>query len=64
MMKEWTTEDATKMDIAATEAKDDLLSLIGGGIMIPGDVFLWHKKWTPTAGHKRLGRIMNLMVEK
>ena len=51
-------ELTAKMDAAATEAKTDLADNIiiksGAG----KDVANWMEKWYPTAGYKRLARIL------
>ena len=55
------------MNVAAMEAEKELINIMTTEIdrpVLAEDVFNWHKKWTSSAGHKRLGRIMNQYAKK
>jgi hypothetical protein len=55
--------NATEFDENLDVAEADLMESLSG--MTPEElaganiVFAFHKKWTPTCGHKRLGRLYN-----
>ena len=51
-------ELAAKMDAAAAEAKLDLAETIIIKAGTGKDVAKWMEKWFPTAGYKRLSRIL------
>jgi len=62
MAKEFTPEDKAKMDAAAQTARVELDKLLAGKCTVK-DILKWHTTYTPTAGHKRLGRIMNELAK-
>jgi len=55
----FTEEDKTKMDKAAEEAAEELKPIIAQYPDAAEAVGNWMKKWTPTAGLKRLGRLLS-----
>ena len=61
--KVWTAEDTAKMDAAAVEAEKELSEMYVKGDVTGDDILKWHRKYTMTAGHKRLGRIMNTLAK-